>query len=194
MKKLVYACLLMIVAASAHAEGTMGGFGFRSGVPFNTNVVQVSAAPTIGIRHWFTPTMGVDLAVGFASVSVENNGTKTDEGSAFAFDAGLPISMKSWDKVNVIFRPGVEFESAKLTDKTTSAPGNEIKATIFAVSGELEVEYMIADKLSISAAHGIAYSNTKLEDNSSPANELKVNGFNTIGNNFTTLGFHVYLW
>ena len=102
--------------------------------------------------------------------------------------------MKSWDKVNVIFRPGVEFESAKLTDKTTTLPGNEIKATIFAVSGELEVEYMIADKLSISAAHGIAYSNTKLEDNSSPANELKVNGFNTIGNNFTTLGFHVYLW
>lgn len=194
MKKLVFACLLMIVAASAHAEGTMGGFGFRSGVPFNTGVVTVSAAPTIGIRHWFTSQMGGDLAVGFSTVSVENNGTKTDEGSGFAFDAGLPISMKSWDKVNVIFRPGVEFESAKLTDKTTSAPGNEIKATIFAVSGELEVEYMIADKLSISAAHGIAYSNTKLEDNSSPANELKVNGFNTIGNNFTTLGFHVYLW
>ena len=53
---------------------------------------------------------------------------------------------------------------------------------------------MIAERLSISAAHGVAWSSFKLEDNDSPANELTITGFSTVGDNFTTLGFHVYLW
>ena len=195
-KKLALACLLMVVAASVHAQETspMGGFGFRSGFAFDTGPVGFSASPTVGIRHWFSSQMGGDLAVGFATASVESNGTKTDEGTGFAFDVGLPISMKSWDKVNVIFRPGFAVQSAKVEDKTSPTPPNELKATVYAVTGELEVEWMLADRLSISAAHGIAYSNTKIEDNDSPVNELTVTGFNTIGQNFTQLGFHVYLW
>lgn len=195
MKKLVFACLLMIVAASAHAEGTMGGFGFRSGAGLNTGPVGITASPTIGIRHWFTSQMAGDVAVGFVTASLEQGGTKTDEASGFAFDLGLPISMKSWDKVNVIFRPGFAFESATTKDKTSPTPPNELKATVYAVTGELEVEYMVADKLSISAAHGVAYSSAKFETNDSPASvDAKLNAFSTIGNNFTTLGFHVYLW
>lgn len=195
MKKLAITCLFMIIAASAYAQSTsMGGFGFRQGAALNTGPVGISASPTVGIRHWFTSSMGGDIAVGFVSTSLELNGTKTDEGSGFAFDAGLPISMKSWDKVNVIFRPGFAFQSATAKDKTSPTPPNELKATVYAVTGELEVEWMIAEKLSISAAHGIAYSSTKIEDNDSPVNEAKLSGFGTIGNNFTTLGFHVYLW
>ena len=194
-KKLAFACLLMMVAVGAHAQdGPMGGFGFRSGAALNTGPVGFSTSPTVGIRHWFTSQMGGDIAVGFATASVEGNGTKLEEDTGFAFDLGLPISMKSWDKVNVIFRPGFVFVSATAKDKTSPTPPNELKATAYAVSGELEVEWMLAEKLSISAAHGIAYSNVKVEDNDSPVNELKVNGFNTIGSNFTQLGFHVYLW
>lgn len=195
-KLLAFACLFMIVAAGAQAQETypMGGFGFRSGAALNTGPVGFSATPTIGIRQWFSSQMAADLAVGFATVSVENNGTTTDEGSAFAFDLGLPISLKSWDKVNFIFRPGFVFSSAKLEDKTAVAPPNELKATIYAVTGELEVEWMLADKVSISAAHGIAYGSTTVEDNDTPVNELKLTGFSTTGSNFTQLGFHVYLW
>lgn len=194
MKKIALACLLMIVAASAHAEGPMGGFGFRSGGALNTGPVGISASPTVGIRHWFTSQMGGDIAVGFTTASQEINGTKTDEGTGFAFDLGLPISMKSWDKVNVIFRPGFAFTNATLKDKTSPTPPNELKATVYAVSGELEVEWMLAEKVSISAAHGIAYSSGTLKDNDTPENEAKLTGFNTIGQNFTQLGFHVYLW
>ncbi len=195
-KKLALACLFMVVAGSAFAQETasMGGLGFRSGAALNTGPVGISASPTVGIRHWFSGQMGGDLAVGFATASVENNGTKTDEGSGFAFDLGLPISMKSWEKVNVIFRPGFTFQSATLKDKTAPTPPNELKATVYSVSGEIEVEWMLADKVSISAAHGIAYGNTTIKDNDTPENELKINGFNTIGQNFTQLGFHVYLW
>jgi hypothetical protein len=197
MKKIVtFACLLTLIATAAFAQGStsMGGFGFRQGASLNTGPVGISASPTVGIRQWFTSQMGADLAVGFVSTTLDVNGTKTDEGTGFAFDLGLPISMKSWDKVNVIFRPGFAYESATAKDKTSPTPPNELKATVYAVTGELEVEYMMADKLSISAAHGIAYSSTKIEDNGSPVNEAKLNGFGTIGNNFTTLGFHVYLW
>lgn len=193
-KTVTLVALFMMVAVAAHAEGTMGGFGFRQGAALNTGPVGLSASPTVGIRHWFSEQMAADLAVGFVSTNLDVNGTKTDEGTGFAFDLGLPISMKSWDKVNVIFRPGFAYETATAKDKTSPTPPNELKATVYAVTGELEVEYMIADKLSISAAHGIAYSSTKIEDNDSPVNELKLNGFGTIGNNFTTLGFHVYLW
>ncbi len=195
MKKiLTLSSLLLTVAVAAHAQDPMGGLGFRSGPTVSTATLGFSASPTIGVRQWFTGQFGGDLAVGFASITAENNGIKTDEGTGFAFDLGLPISLKSWDKVNFIFRPGFTFVSATLKDKTSPTPPNELKGTGLSVSGELEVEWMLADKVSISAAHGIAYNSLKLEDNDSPAGELKLNGFNSTGENFTQLGFHVYLW
>lgn len=196
MKKIVLmTSILMTLAAAAYAQDPMGGLGFRSGQALNTGPdVGFSAAPTVGVRQWFTSQVGVDAAIGFTTISAEANGTKTDEGTGFSADLGIPISLKSWEKVNFIFRPGFTFTNATLKDKTSPTPPNELKATIFAVSGELEVEYMLAEKVSVSAAHGIAFSSLKVEDNDSPVNELKVTGFSTTGGSFTQLGFHVYLW
>ena len=184
MKKiLAMASLLTVLAASAHAQDPMGGLGFRN-----------SGGATVGLRQWFSEKMGVDAGIGFATLNAEINGTKVQENTGFAFDLGLPISLKSWDKVNFIFRPGFGFETTTLKDKTTPIPPNEDKFTQYAVSGELEVEWMIAEKVSISAAHGIAYNSLTIEDNDSPVNEQKITGFNTTGSNFTQLGFHIYLW
>jgi hypothetical protein len=194
LKKLITtAFALLTLAGAAFAQDPMGGLGFRSGGALDTGL-GFAASPTVGIRQWFTSQVGVDAAIGFTTFSTEINGTKTDEGSGFAFDLGVPISLKSWEKVNFIFRPGFVYATATAKDKTIPTPPNELKATVYAFSGEFEVEWMIAEKLGISAAHGIAYSNGKLEDNDSPVNEAKVNGFSTIGGNFTEVGFHVYLW
>lgn len=195
MKKMfVPVCLFMLVAGSAHAQTEpMGGLGFRS-TGLSTGVLGVTASPTIGIRQWFSPQFGGDVAVGFVSFSQEFNGTETDQATGFAFDLGLPISLKSWDRVNFILRPGFAYGTSTVEDKTAPVPPNEIKATVWAVSGEFEVEWMLAEKVSISAAHGIAYNSVKLEDNDSPAATLETKGFGTIGSNFTQLGFHVYLW
>ncbi len=194
MKKLIAtAFALLTLATAAFAQDPMGGLGFRSGGALDTGL-GFSASPTVGIRQWFTSQVGVDAAIGFTTFSAELNGTKTDEGNGFAFDIGVPISLKSWEKVNFIFRPGFVYATATAKDKTSPTPPNELKATVYAFSGEFEVEWMIAEKLGISAAHGIAYSSGKLEDNDSPVNEGKVNGFSTIGGNFTEVGFHVYLW
>jgi hypothetical protein len=194
--------MLLVAAGSAHAaaEGTMGGLGFRSlDGPTNTlsnSGVQFSTSPAIGVRHWFSGQAGVDLAIGFSSLSVEggNPSTKADEGTGFVFDAGIPWAVKKWDKVSFIFRPGVTYGTAEAKDKLSATPPNKLTSTLLSVSGELEVEWMVADHVSVSAAHGIAYRSLELKDNASPENKIKVTGYDTIGNNFTQLGFHVYLW
>jgi hypothetical protein len=195
LKKIVtIAGALLTLAGAAFAQDPMGGLGFRSGQALDTGPVGLSASPTVGVRQWFSPKMGVDAAIGFTTFSLESNGTTTDEGTGFSVDIGVPFSLKSWEKVNFIFRPGFIWANATLKDKTVPTPPNELTASAFAVSGEFEVEWMLAEKVSISAAHGIAYSNAKVEDNDSPVNEAKLSGFNTIGASFTQVGFHVYLW
>jgi hypothetical protein len=92
--------------------------------------------------------------------------------------------------VNFLFRPGASFGS--LNDKFEPAVGtaSESKLTLTGFSGELEVEYMLAEKLSISAAQGISFASMK--DDQSPENKTTILG--TTGASFTQLGFHVYLW
>ncbi len=184
---LAFASLALLLAAPASAQGTKGGLGFRTGTSPFMNLpitpLSVEASPTIGGRHWLNPKVGVDFGVGY-------NQLKIDPGSAtwtgFSFDLGLPISIKQVnDKVNFIFRPGMQWGSL---DDESGTP--TVKWSAMAFSGELEVEWMVTDNLSVSAAHGVAYN--KIEDDGSPKTEIT--SFRTIGSSFANLGFHVYLW
>lgn len=200
-KKMVVAVFAMLmVAGAAQAEGTMGGIGFRSlDGPFsvleNTGI-GFTTSPAIGLRHWLNEKTGLDLAIGFASISTESSppSANLDEGSGFVLDLGVPFVVKKLDKVNFIFRPGLMYGTATATDKTTATAGNEAKTTLMSFSAELEVEYMLTDNLSISAAHGVGYFSQKTTFNTNPEAENKVSGFGTAGSNFAQLGFHVYLW
>ena len=190
-----------LLAGAAHAEGTMGGLGFRSAGPgaaaaLSTSPFILSTSPTLGVRHWLSERAGIDAAFGFVTLTAES-GTPTatsDEATGFAFEVGIPVSAKKWEKVNVIIRPGFAYGTATIKDKTTTVPPNEFTTTVMNFSGELEVEWMVAERLSVSATHGIAYHSLKVEDNDSPASEFKVSAFETTGSNFTALGFHVYIW
>jgi hypothetical protein len=192
MKKIVLiAMVATLLAASARADGKMGGLGFRS--------LNPSSSPTIGVRQWVSERIGLDGAIGFFTQRVGSGGTDTTangllDGSGFSFDLGVPISAKKWDRVNVIVRPGFGYGTATANDKTFPTPPNKYTFTEMSFRAELEVEWMVVDRLSISASHGIAYQSTRQRDNASPAREIKESGFETTGNNFTTLGFHVYLW
>ena len=203
MKRIAFVALATtttLLAGAAHAE-VMGGIGFRSlggGLAANvpSSSVSFAASPAIGVRHWVSERMALDGAIGFSTLTAEAGPPTTDtaEGSGFSFDLGIPLSAKKWDKVNVIVRPGFQYATATFKDKTVALPPNEDTATLMGFSGEIEVEWMVAERLSISASHGIVYTTFKVEDNASPANELKVSGFQTSGADFTALGFHVYLW
>ena len=174
-KTFISAAALMLVmgAASAHAEGVKGGLGFHN-----------TEAP-IGIRHWVSEKMAVDLGIGFSSADA---GSETLTG--FTIDAGLPISMKKWDKVNFILRPGIIYNTEDVFYDDGINPPSKEKFNTFGVSGEFEVEVELAENFTVSAAHGIGFSSSKLDISGAES----VTGFSTTGNNFTTIGFHVYLW
>ncbi|MEO5988642.1 MAG: hypothetical protein ABIU54_07875 [Candidatus Eisenbacteria bacterium] len=177
-KTLISAAAMMLVmgAVSAHAEGMMGGLGFHT-----------TDAP-LGLRHWVSDKMAFDAGIGFSSADAGSE-TLTD----FTIDVGLPISLKKWEKVNFMLRPGVKYNTVDYLFDADADPftaDTKEKINTFGVSGEFEVEVMLAENFSVSAAHGLAYTSTKLDVSGAES----VSGFGTTGNNFTTIGFHVYLW
>ena len=190
MKKLVLAAALALLATSpALAQAPMGGIGFRTGfTPFSALPIgPVDTRPTLGLRHWVNAQVGVDVGLGYNQFKIEPS---PETWTGFVFDIGLPISIKPVsEKVNFILRPG--FQWGSLEDKDESlVPTITTKFTTMAISAELEVEWMVADRLSVSASQGFAWH--QLEDDGSP--KTTVTSFGTLGNNFTNLGFHVYLW
>lgn len=191
--------LSLLVAATAvapalAADGPMGGLGFRyGGSPFAPLLGQFfpevpQSAPFVGGRHWFNGTAGFDLGLGFNSYD-EDAGSLQRTYTGYAVDAGIPISLKRWDKVNFILRPGAQFGSIKEEDKS-APPTVTTTLTMYGVSADFEVEWMVADRLSLSASHGIGWHMAK--DDATP--ESKFTALGTQGSNFTQLGFHVYLW
>jgi hypothetical protein len=202
VRKLILVALATALSASVASAAMMTGLGFRSlsngpATPLANSPFAISATPAIGIRSWLNERYGIDISAGFATIKTEvgDPSVDLDSGTGYVFDIGVPISAKKWDKVNVLFRPGFTWGQATAKDKTTPTAPNELKTKVMSLTGEIEVEYMLVDKLSISAAHGVAWRELKLEDNASPAGQLgKATGFETTGENFTTLGFHVYLW
>lgn len=190
MKRLyaVASLALLLAAPAIAAEGQMGGPGFRlvpsPFSPLVTAVISpVEATPTIGLRHWMNPKVGVDFALGYTNLNIDPGSTQF---SGFVFDVGLPLSVKKVsESVNFIFRPGLRYSTIEDESGTPS-----VKWTGMQFLGELEVEWMVTERLSVSAAHGIAYNT--LSDDGDPKTELT--SFGTTGSTFSNLGFHVYLW
>lgn len=177
-KTFISAAAMMLVfgAGAAHAEGMKGGLGFHT-----------TDAP-VGIRHWVSEKMAIDAGLGFQS---QDFGSETISG--MTLNVGLPISLKKWDKVNFMLRPGLQYSTE---DEFADADGNPLtpdtkeKFNTFGVSGEFEVEVELADNFTVSAAHGLGFSSSKLDISGAESQS----GFSTTGSNFTSVGFHVYLW
>lgn len=190
---LVFAAIALLAAPAARAEGTRGGLGFRGGFAgFETLPIAFSdMRPALGSRQWINDRVGVDFGVGYNRYKAEIEtvpGSTTISG--FVFEIGVPVLLKQVSE-NVQFqaRPGFLWGSLEDKDETT-LPAATVKYTAVAIMAELEVEWMVAEGLSVSASHGIAWH--RAEDNFSP--KLTETLYRTFGNNFTSLGFHVYLW
>ena len=156
MKRLIcmVAIALIASAGAALAQGpthNSGGLGFHN-----------SDAP-IGIRWWLNgQKIALDAGVGFGSTD-----TGTETLSNWALDLGVPIALKTWDKVHFMVRPGILYESRDVI----VGPGTDTDTDLI-IQGELEAEYFIAD----------------------PPVGSSTTNWTTFGNNFTEVGFHVYLF
>jgi hypothetical protein len=176
MKRLLAVAVLALAltAGRASAEPPMhyqGGLGFHD-----------SAAP-IGGRWWLNDKFAIDAGFGISSRDIGSDNLKH-----WAIDLGIPILLKSWDRVHFILRPGVMMESQDVvTDVGPPIVIDQDKTTTF--GAELEAEVFLADNLTMSASHGLAIVNVN------PAGPgPSYTDWSTTGSNFTELGFHVYLF
>jgi hypothetical protein len=140
----------------------------------------------IGVRWWFSgQKIGVDLGLGYSSTPA---GSDPDESvMGWAFDAGVPFVWHSWDRVHLMLRPGLLYESQEVGIGAGPTFDTRTETTL-SVIGEIEAEVFLAGNVSFSASHGIAYSSF---DSDVPGEDSETS-FGTFGANFTNIGFHVY--
>jgi hypothetical protein len=127
------------------------------------------AAP-VGARIALSENYALDVGVGFSS---------QDNRDDWAFDGGLPITLKGWRGARALFRPGVLYEKEDLGygDRRTTT-----------LSAELEGEAFLVKDLSVSAAFGVAHRSVD-----QPGAGDKTESRST-GGEFTNVGFHLYLF
>lgn len=165
--------LLSVATLAPLSHANMTSLGFHS----------VNAP--LGVRSWFNEKVAGDFGFGYTDTKSETGpGTVEDTGSRI--EIGVPIRVMTLEKAHFIVRPGYEWFND--VHKVTGAA--DVTTTGYVLSGELELEYFMTDRVSLSASHGIAY--TSSEDDDTP--KTKDTTFQTLGNNFTNIGFHVYLW
>jgi hypothetical protein len=177
MKRLigVVAAIFVVCAANASAQEVphhhYGALGFHN-----------IDAP-LGVRWWLTgQKIALDAGLGFGSDEIGD-----ESFSHWTLDVGLPVLLRSWDKVHFIVRPGIAYNSQEVD--VEPGPGIEKdNDTQLVVSGELEAEVFLAEDFSVSAAHGFAIVNNN------PAVGSSTTDWGTTGSNFTHIGFHVYLF
>jgi len=173
--------LIGIITSLAMADDMAGSPTHKNiGVGFH-NV----EAP-LGIRWWMkSQKVAVDLGLGYSSTPAGSDPNESVTG--FAFEVGVPFVIHSWDRVHVLLRPGLLYQSQEVG--FGAGPTFDTRTpTSLAFTGELEAEVFLVDNVSISAANGIAF----VSDDSDLPGEDSHTSFGTIGSNFTTLGFHVY--
>jgi len=186
---LAFVAMLMLVLGGVALATEMGpgdashhrgGFGFH-------NV----EAP-IGLRWWFSgEKVGLDLGLGFGSDPAFIDPDEKE--NHFALEAGVPFVCHSWDRVHVLVRPGILYQSQQVGfDADAGTPGVQFdteNVTAFDLSLEGEAEVFLADNVSVSASHGIRFRSV---DPGFGADSQS--SFGTFGNNFTNIGFHVYIF
>ena len=144
----------------------------------------------LGVRWWLgEQNVGIDLGLGFHSDDATSSGYPNEKLKGWALDLGVPIVVKSWPRVHVLFRPGLLYESQQVEDPATPAVFDTQNRKDLFITGELEAEAFLMENFSVSASTGIAY-----ESFDPGFGAQKQTFFTTLGTEFTRVGFHVYMF
>jgi len=163
------------------AEHPSGAVGFHS-----------TSAP-LGGRWWLgSQKVGIDLGLGFHSDDASSSGFPGEKLKGWAIDAGVPIVVKSWPRVHVLFRPGLLYQSQQVENPATPTVFDTESSKDLFITGEIEGEGFILENFSVSASVGLAYESFNPADVGSPPFPENETFFTTLGNNFTEVGFHLY--
>ena len=141
----------------------------------------------LGGRWWFGgQKVGVDFGLGFQSTPAPSYDEKL---TGWAVEVGVPLVVKNWDKVHVLFRPGLLYESQEFEMTSPPAAFTTDDQTSFSLTAEIEAEVFIVDNFSVSASHGIGFFSVDPAGGGD-----SVTSIGTLGNNFSHIGFHVYFF
>jgi len=171
------------------AESDAVGLGFRTNAVHTPNAAELRLDAPVGVRWWLGPQkVGLDLGVGFASHHDELADKNTSD---WSLDAGIPIAIKTWERVRVIARPGINYTSQEdYVPGSTVGTFEKITDSFTTVTGEVEAEVFLIPNVSLSASEGIGWVSYKPGE----GGEKTTTDFTTFGRNFTSVGFHVYMW
>jgi hypothetical protein len=171
------------------AESAAGGLGFRANAIHTPNASELRLDAPVGVRWWLGPQkVGVDLGVGYAS---HHDDLADKNTSDWSLDVGIPIALKSWERVRVIARPGINYTSQEdYVPGSTAGTTEKITDKFTTVTGEVEAEVFLLENVSLSASEGIGW----VSYDPGESGEKTTTDFTTFGRNFTSVGFHVYLW
>jgi hypothetical protein len=177
------ATLVSSVTACSHAQSageappTLRGKGASGALGFHN-----TAAP-LGFRWWLGgQKFGLDAAVGYTATPATLADDKTL--ATWTIDGGLPMTLRNWDRVRLLLRPGLIFQREQVERPAPTFETDDV--TTVDVTVEFEAEVFLADRFSVSAAHGASYQTIDRPGGGS------VSTFGTTGGNFTSVGFHVY--
>lgn len=142
----------------------------------------------IGMRWWFAgQKVGLDLGLGLRS---EPAPSYSDESlTGYAFEVGVPLVMRSWERAHLLFRPGILYDSQQYESTSPPDAFDTVSGTRFALTAEIEAEVFLVENVSVSASHGIGFTSYD-----PPGGGSSITSISTFGNNFTNIGFHVYFF
>ncbi len=155
----------------------------------------------LGVRWWLgSQKVAIDVGVGYGSDEAFN-GYPDERVTNWAIDAGVPIVLKTWPRMHVLFRPGFLYQSQEVVisdgpPPPVGEPFDTDNETDLFVTAELEGEAFLLENFSVSASAGISYHSHQPPDfdPTDTVEPKKETSFNTFGNNFTNIGFHLYLF
>ncbi|MBD3402670.1 hypothetical protein GF420_07225 [candidate division GN15 bacterium] len=182
---LAVALLVIPVGIDAKDMNRKYGLGY-----FNTD------AP-VGGRIWVSPTIGIDLGVGFEGKTIYEsaNGGDPEKSTAtsFWFEAGVPIVVFPSERANFFIRPGVQV--ASLDNRIYGEGPSDAKWTRITPSATLGAEVFFGDHFSLEAGHGIAVDITSVPDEDGITEVRRGESeteFRTFDASIAYLGFHFY--
>jgi hypothetical protein len=164
-------------SSTGAAPPTLRGQAASAALGFHT-----TAAP-LGFRWWVgSRKVGVDVGFGYtstASLLFDNETLAT-----WTFDGGIPLTVRSWHPVHLLLRPGILYQREQVEKPGATFDTEDV--TLVDVSVEFEAEVFLADRFSVSAAHGVSLHTLDRPGSGS------ISTFSTTGSNVTSIGFHLY--
>ena len=166
--------------------------GAPSGTLTDVSDPATVSTPVVGVRYWFSESLGIDLGLGFGFFTREDVNNLLPGGGAqydgldgvFAlrFQAGLPISLKTYQHFNFLLIPELGFSYGQGTAFSAMSADQDVDFQNIGfdfnarVGGEIQFGFWGLPNLALQATVGLGfqYRQTTAADSRDPGDPFAV--------------------